>query len=140
MRLPISLLALALIYLAGSASAVTKTYNSYSENGSPGDGILSATNLPMNSNIGYFIMGAGMNTFVPPGSTGPICVTPGLLRLLPPVSNTNEEPGGFSRAVGTSGPQTGSITAGSTWNFQAWHRDSAAGTSNLTDAVSIDFL
>ena len=100
---------------------------------------LTATQLPTTPNIGYFLMGQGMNTSVPPGSAGPICVTPGLLRILPPVSNTNELPGGFSRSVGTSGPQTSNITPGSTWNFQAWHRDFAAGTSNLTDAVSATF-
>ena len=74
-----------------------------------------------------------------PGSAGPICVTPGLLRLLPPVSNTSELPGGFSRAVNTSGPQTGNITGGSTRGFQAWHRDSMAGISNLTDAIRVTF-
>ena len=68
-----------------------------------------------------------------------LCVTPGLVRYLPPVSNTNEFPGGFSRVVGTAGPQSSNITPGSTWNFQAWHRDSMAGTSNLTDAVSVTF-
>ena len=100
---------------------------------------LTAAQLPTNSNIGYFIMGTGMNTFVPTGAIGPICVTPGLKRYLGPVNNTNELPGGFSRVVGTSGPISGFITPGSTWNFQAWHRDSMAGTSNLTDALSITF-
>ena len=100
---------------------------------------LTATNLPTNSNIGYFIMGTGMNTSTPPGSAGPICVSPGILRYLPPIENTNEMPGGFERVVGTSGPQSGNITPGSTWNFQAWHRDSIAGTSNLTNAVSVTF-
>ena len=60
--------------------------------------------------------------------------------MLPPVSNTTEVPGGFARAVGTGGPHTGSITPGSTWNFQAWHRDALAGTSNLTNAVAVAFL
>ena len=59
--------------------------------------------------------------------------------MLPPIANTSELPGGFFRSVGTSGPITGLITAGSTWSFQAWHRDADAGTSNLTDAVSVAF-
>jgi hypothetical protein len=100
---------------------------------------LVATQLPTDSNVGYFLMGTGMNTFVPVGSAGPICITPGLQRYLPPVNNTDELPGGFSRVVGTSGPVSGLITGGSTWNFQAWHRDATAGLSNLTDAVSVTF-
>ena len=38
----------------------------------------------------------------------------------------------------TNGQQ---ITGGSTWNFQMWHRDSAAGqvTSNTSDALQISF-
>jgi hypothetical protein len=103
------------------------------------DLFLAATSLPTNANIGYFLMGTGANTFVPPGAIGPICVAPGIKRYLPPVDNTNQLPGGFTRDVGTSGPISGQITAGSTWNFQAWHRDSMAGTSNLTDALSVTF-
>jgi hypothetical protein len=100
---------------------------------------LTAIHLPRTANIGYFVMGSGMTVFTPPGSAGPLCVTPGLLRYLPPVSNTSELPGGFGRVVGTRGPVSGNLSAGSTWNFQAWHRDALAGTSNLTDAVSVTF-
>ena len=64
---------------------------------------------------------------------------PGLRRFVPPVSNTNEQPGGFARMVGTSGPVSSSILAGNTWNFQAWHRDALAGSSNFSDAVSVLF-
>jgi hypothetical protein len=101
--------------------------------------ILSASQLPDEPNPGYFIMGAGMNTFTPPGSAGPICVGPGVRRYAPPANSTSQSPGGFSRAVGTGGPISGLITPGSTWNFQAWHRDSTAGTSNLTDALTVTF-
>jgi hypothetical protein len=101
--------------------------------------LLWATDLPTESNIGYFIMGTGTNTFTPPGSAGPICVAPGIRRFLPPVHNTDELAGGFLREVGTSGPISGNITAGSTWGFQAWHRDAMAGASNLTDAVQVTF-
>jgi hypothetical protein len=34
------------------------------------------------------------------------------------------------------------ILAGQTWNFQAWHRDAAAGpdgNNNFTDAVQVTF-
>ena len=38
-------------------------------------------------------------------------------------------------------PASGSIVAGSTWSFQAWYRDPAAGGSNfnLSDAVRVEF-
>ena len=103
---------------------------------------LTAMQLPLNSNIGYFIMGTGTNSFIPTGAGSFICVTPGLKRYLPPVNNTNQFPGGFDRVVGTQGnghPISANITPGSTWNFQAWHRDSNAGTSHFTDAVSVTF-
>ena len=102
------------------------------------DLVLIAESLPTDPNIGYFIMGTGTNTFTPPGSAGPICVAPGIQRYLPPVNNTSEMGGGFMRVVGTSGPVSGLITPGSTWNFQAWHRD-GMNPSNLTDAVSVSF-
>jgi len=100
---------------------------------------LRATELPPQPNIGYFLMGTGSNTFTPPGSAGPICVAPGLRRFLPPVANTTELGGGFARSVGTSGPVSAAIAPGSTWSFQAWHRDGGS-PSNLTDAVSVLFL
>jgi hypothetical protein len=108
------------------------------------------------TNIGYFIMGTGQNTFVPPGSAGPICVAPGLKRFLMPASMTSETivyhnpfngtpttdvAQGFSRAVLGAGATEfiGVITPGSRWNFQAWFRDTP-GLSNLSDAVSVDFI
>ena len=97
---------------------------------------LEANQLPTGSNIGYFIMGTGTNTFVPPGSSGPICIAPGIKRYLPPVNNTLG--GSFWRNVGTGGSVSGNITPGSTWSFQAWHRD-GMNPSNLTDAVSVTF-
>ena len=102
------------------------------------DVTLSATQLPPGPNIGYFIMGTGMNTFTPTGSSGPICVAPGLKRFLPPVENTTELGGGFTRDVATEGVFLSNVTSGSTWNFQAWHRD-GMNPSNLTDAVGVTF-
>jgi hypothetical protein len=109
------------------------------------------------TNIGYFIMGTGQNTFTPPGSVGPICVAAGLKRFLSPASMTNETVTfhnpftggattttgeGFSKAVigaGATDPVTVFIVPGSRWAFQAWHRDTP-GDSNLSDAVQVDFL
>lgn len=99
---------------------------------------LTASDLPESANIGYFIMGTGMATNTPPGSAGPICVAPGIKRYFP-VESTDEYPGGFTRRIGTHGPISQNITPGSMWNFQAWHRDADAGTSNLTDAVAVSF-
>lgn len=107
------------------------------------------------TNIGYFLMGTGLNTFTPPGSAGSICVAPGIKRFLPPVNRTNEtivfhDPGtgspttasgiGFSRtALGTGAHASGAfLLPGSRWGFQAWFRDGAH-PSNLSDAISIDF-
>lgn len=41
----------------------------------------------------------------------------------------------------TSPPVAGVITAGSTWRFQFWHRDTPAGGAgfNVSDALSVDF-
>ncbi|MCP3915508.1 MAG: hypothetical protein GY711_08140 [bacterium] len=102
--------------------------------------ILQATDLPTVSNNGYFLMGTGMGMTVPPGSAGPICLAGNILRIFPPLLDTADLPGGFQLEAGTGGPITGAITAGSTWNFQAWHRDASAGASNFTDAVSVTFL
>ena len=104
------------------------------------DFVLRARELPPQSNLGYFVMGAGTNTFVPVGSVGRLCVMPGLIRLLPPTANTAEEGGGFTRTIRlTSGPAADFITSGSTWSFQAWYRDRRVGTTNFTDAVGIQF-
>lgn len=100
---------------------------------------LTALDLPTEPNVGYFLMGTGSNDFTPPGSAGPMCVAPGFYRILPPQSATDDFVGGFTREVGTSGQQTSRILPGSTWSFQAWHRDSAAGLSNFTDAVRVTF-
>lgn len=90
------------------------------------------------NNIGYFMMGTGTNTFMPPGAAGPLCIAPGLQRYLPPVSRTKDLGSGFERCIGTSFFPDAPILAGETWNFQAWHRD-GAGPSNFTNAVSITF-
>lgn len=109
------------------------------------------------TNIGYFLMGTGQNTFTPPGSIGPICIAPGLKRYLPPVNKTNETTTfhnpitgapttqigqGFERtAIGTGAHPIGTNigTTSFRYNFQAWHRD-GTNPSNLSDAICIDFL
>jgi len=114
------------------------------------------------TNVGYFLMGTGANTFVPPGSAGPICVAPGLKRFLAPANMTSEsityhDPvtgaattlagQGFSQAAlgagaGPLGPANIGGINGCHWSFQAWYRDPPAGAtnSNLSDALVVDFV
>ncbi|MCB9916323.1 MAG: PQQ-dependent sugar dehydrogenase [Planctomycetes bacterium] len=88
----------------------------------------------------------GPNQISAPFGDGFRCVgggSLGIFRLSPPV--TADAFGDAGRAVdftvspANSGP--GMITAGSTWNFQFWYRDPAAGGSgfNLSNAVSATF-
>lgn len=59
---------------------------------------------------------------------------------LPPIAVGGS--GRLAFAVDFSGlPNGGDITAGSTWNFQAWYRDPAAGGTgfNLSDGLEISF-
>lgn len=101
---------------------------------------LTARQLPL-GNIGYFIAGARSAHVLPPGSAGILCVGGSTMRrLLPPVLSTDQLGGGFGVSPGTRAvPGLGTIVPGRAWNFQAWYRDVAFGTSNFTDAVSVTF-
>ena len=94
---------------------------------------LKAVHVP--SALGIFIMGTGTDLFIPPGSVGAICVTPGMRRFFefPRIGGGD----GFCASVGTRSPTSSQIAAGSTWNFQAWFRDGMV--SNFTHAVSVQF-
>lgn len=94
--------------------------------------------VPRNK-LGYFLMGSGQNTFTPPGSAGHFCIGGGqIIRLLPSASNSMDL-GTFSHSIGTTSlPIVGQISAGQTWNFQAWFRDRGS-SSNMTDAISVTF-
>ena len=74
-----------------------------------------------------------------PLGNGTLCVagSAGIFRL-PPVLSSNAA-GEASRAIDLASPPSpaGTITAGSTWNFQLWFRD--GGSSDLTDAVEVQF-
>ncbi len=90
---------------------------------------------------GIFFYGLNQNS-VPLGN-GIRCIGPGNYRVLPPVSVVDSGSGlGFmSTMVDLFNPPqaSGTITAGSTWNFQGWFRDSAAGSTDLSDAQEISF-
>jgi hypothetical protein len=91
---------------------------------------------------GIFFYGQNQNS-VPLGN-GIRCIGPGNFRVMPPVQVLDNGSGtGFmSTMVDLANPPAvaGTITVGSTWNFQAWFRDSAVGSTDLSDAQEISFL
>ena len=88
--------------------------------------------------FGLFFYGPNQ-TSVPFGN-GILCVSGQLQRLS--VSNSGSQ-GVLVHALDITSPPTGSgqILAGSTWNFQAWYRDPAAGGQlfNTSDGLTITF-
>ncbi|MFT5200287.1 MAG: sulfatase activating formylglycine-generating enzyme [Planctomycetota bacterium] len=103
---------------------------------------LLASNLPTGQ-LGYFIVGhGGTGQIMPPGSAGQLCIAGGII-------GRYNQSGEYS-STGTSGSFSLSIdptemrsnngnvaaTAGSTYNFQAWHRENG-GSSNFTNAISM---
>lgn len=116
----------------GAAAQITaSSCNRVSENAFT----LSASPLP--NQPGLFFYGA-QQVQAPLGG-GFRCVGGSLFRL--PVQWAQN--GLMERSVDLTAPPAaaGQITAGSSWNFQAWYRDPfAAATSNLTNAVTVRFL
>jgi hypothetical protein len=78
---------------------------------------------------GLFIYGANQASI--PFGDGILCISAPIHRLNPPVFMDGS--GAASKVVDLVNPPstTGTITAGSTWNFQMWERDPAAGRSRL---------
>ncbi|MEZ6014089.1 MAG: FG-GAP repeat protein [Planctomycetota bacterium] len=103
---------------------------------SANDFVLSTTGMPANATA-VIIYGAGQAQ-VPLGS-GRLCISGALHRVYPPgASNAG---GTFVRAIDyASLPSQGAISAGSTWNFQAWFRDTAPGGFNLSSGLQVRFL
>lgn len=91
--------------------------------------------------FGVFFYGGGQ-TQVPFGD-GQLCVSGEIFRLNPPgltdFNGVAERPLDFTHPPLGSG--TGMVTPGSSWNFQYWYRDPAAGGSgfNTSDAVAVKF-
>jgi len=126
----------AVITAAGSATASANNVT------------LTAASLPLNQ-FGFFLTSQTQG-FVPnPGgiSVGNLCLGGTIGRYVGPGQIMNAGPGGsFSLVLNLTqtpaGPVFASITAGQTWNFQAWFRDVLPGgspTSNFTDGRSILF-
>ncbi len=107
---------------------------------------VTATDLPP-LGFGFFIVsetsGFVMN---PAGSAGNLCLSGSIGRYVGPgqIQNTGVA-GEISLVLDlTAIPQplgAVSVSAGDTWNFQAWHRDSSSTgpTSNFTDGIEIVF-
>ncbi|MCP5021983.1 MAG: hypothetical protein GY930_09405 [bacterium] len=114
--------------------------------------------------LGYFLVGS---TASDPGisvSNGMMCLSSGPFYRYNVLGTTSNSVGLFdaggtlvnfagTSSVGPVGAETGfdvpdtvtgtsmTITAGSTWHFQAWHRDTPAGvgTSNFSNGLSVTF-
>ncbi|MEZ6015246.1 MAG: hypothetical protein R3F49_09045 [Planctomycetota bacterium] len=107
---------------------------------------LTADALP-NGAFGFFLTSTTQGFVANPGgSTGNLCLSGSIGRYVGPGQIQNSGMiGSFSLALNlTQTPQpsgTVAITAGQTWNFQAWYRDSVGGsaTSNFTNGLSVAF-
>jgi hypothetical protein len=88
---------------------------------------------------GLFIYGANQASI--PFGNGVLCISAPILRLNPPVFMDGS--GAASKVVDLANPPStsGTITAGSTWNFQMWERDPAAGSAGytFTDGLEVSF-
>ncbi len=108
---------------------------------------LEASALPLNS-FGFFLTSLTQGFVANPGgSAGNLCLGGAIGRYVGPgqIKNSGTS-GAFSLLLNlTQMPQPAgavAVTAGQTWNFQAWHRDVVGGapTSNFTPGLSIAFL
>jgi hypothetical protein len=101
--------------------------------------LISAGAIP--NKVGLFFYGP--NQIDIPLGNGKLCVG-GVVRLNPPIladgAGTAVRPVDFT--VFPAGSGANQITAGTTWNFQHWFRDQAAGPGqfNLSDGVSCTFI
>jgi hypothetical protein len=105
-----------------------------------GDTVLDVVGAPP-GNIGQFFY--GQDPFQLPFANGTLCVSPfapGLFRLAPAVAVS---PTGEAHYLldFPALPLEGQILGGSSWSFQFWFRDPAAGGAgaNLSDAVRVTF-
>lgn len=97
---------------------------------------LNADNVPAGQN-GIFFYGAGQISL--PFGNGIRCID-GTLYRLPVVTASNMGTASYTPDL-TNLPPGGEIISGSTWNFQLWYRDPAAGGANYnaTEGLSVIF-
>ena len=72
-----------------------------------------------------------------PLADGQLCIAANLRRIGPAGIFSNR--GAQRLQVDLTQPIFANVTAGSTWSFQLWHRDSTPGGANLSDALEITF-
>jgi hypothetical protein len=107
------------------------------------DFTITASQMPKNE-WGYFLM-AETQGFIPNvgGSAGNLCLGFPFYRFSKPPTGTvlsSGSNGTFSFTPNlTDLPQGVVFMIGETWDFQAWHRDGAASTSNFTDGIEVMF-
>ena len=110
-----------------------------------GGGLVQCLDLPPNS-FAYFMCAQGNAlTTNPGGSAGNLCLSGAIGRYTPQVMNSGPSGMISTPIFAQSLPQpTGfvSASAGETWNFQCWTRDSQGGvaTSNFSNAIAVTFL
>ncbi len=87
--------------------------------------------------LGIFLMSQAKNGI--PLGVGTLCVKAPIKRLAPVVQTSAS--GTAARVLDFTNPAApeAAITAGSTWNFQIWYRDSGNGATNLSDGLSLPF-
>ena len=109
---------------------------------------LRADRLPNNA-FGFFLASTTQGFVASPGgSAGNLCLGGSIGRYVGPGQiQSSGATGSFTLLLDLTQTPTGgsftSITAGQTWNFQAWFRDVLPGggaTSNFTDGRSVSFL
>ena len=100
------------------------------------DVTLTAAQLP-GGQFGYFLTSQSQGFFMPPGSSGFICLGGNIGRYN---GNVGQGPS-FSLQIDLTSmpvnpPQA--VVPGDTWNFQAWYRD-VGNSNNFTDGLSATF-
>lgn len=131
---------------ANSAGAVAVMGASGSSVAASNDLTLEATDLPPNSFC--FFLTSQTQGFVqnPGGSQGNLCLGGAIGRFVGPGQIVNSGASGvaslaidLTQQPTPTGPVT--VTAGQSWSFTTWYRDSAGGapTSNFSDGLEIQF-
>jgi hypothetical protein len=138
------------VYCAPAVPNATGVPGELSAQGSPlvasNDVTLEASAMPTNT-FGYFLTSTTQGQLPNPGgSVGTLCLAGAIGRYVGPGQIQNSGATGafalvldLTQTPTPTGPVT--ISAGETWNFQVWYRDSLGGnaTSNFTSAVSVAF-
>ena len=91
--------------------------------------------------FGFFLVGRTQGMFIPPGSSGFICLS-GDIGRYNQIANIIQGPSGTLQVDLTAVPvnPTSPVVAGETWNFQCWYRDNNPTlTNNFTDGVVVTF-